>query len=109
MIFDVDSLIKTKGGVWDPSVSHLAPLLHKKYGPLLPILRELKELLVRTGDDCNQNPLIRMFQDVHNVRMVEAAQRWLQHHSAPQPGDAVILGASSPQQMEDNIVQWCAT
>ncbi|KIK36368.1 hypothetical protein CY34DRAFT_811346 [Suillus luteus UH-Slu-Lm8-n1] len=92
MIFDVDSLIKTKGGVWDPSVSHLAPLLHKKYGPLLPILRELKELL-----------------DVHNVRMIEAAQRWLQHHSALQPGDAVILGASSPQKMEDNIVQWCAT
>jgi aflatoxin B1 aldehyde reductase len=52
MIFDEDSLIKTKGGVWDPSVSHLAPLLHKKYGPLLLILRKSKELLVRKGDDC---------------------------------------------------------
>jgi aflatoxin B1 aldehyde reductase len=55
----------------------------------------------------NQNALIRMFQDVHNIRMTEAAQRWLQHHSALQPGDAVVLGAASPQQMEDNIVQWC--
>jgi aflatoxin B1 aldehyde reductase len=52
MIFDEDSLIKPKGGVWDPSVSHLAPLLHKKYGPLLLILRKSKELLVRKGDDC---------------------------------------------------------
>jgi aflatoxin B1 aldehyde reductase len=66
----------------------MAPLLHEQCRPLLPILRELKELL-----------------DVYNVRMAEVAQRWLQHHSALQPGDAVILGAASPQQMEDNIVQ----
>lgn len=46
-----------------------------------------------------------MHQVVHNVCMAEVAQRWLQHHSALQPGDAVILGAASPQQMEDNIVQ----
>jgi aflatoxin B1 aldehyde reductase len=39
--------------------------------------------------------------------MPEAAQRWLQHHSALQPGDAVILGAATPKQMEDNIAQWC--
>ncbi|KAG2368650.1 NADP-dependent oxidoreductase domain-containing protein [Suillus spraguei] len=87
-ILDEDDLKNAKGGRWDPSVSHLAPLLHEQYGPLLPILRELKELL-----------------NVHNVCMAEVAQRWLQHHSALQPGDAVILGAASPQQMEDNIVQ----
>jgi aflatoxin B1 aldehyde reductase len=87
-ILDEDSLKNTKGGRWDPSVSHMAPLLHEQCRPLLPILRELKELL-----------------DVYNVRMAEVAQRWLQHHSALQPGDAVILGAASPQQMEDNIVQ----
>jgi aflatoxin B1 aldehyde reductase len=52
MMLDEYSLINTKGGVWDPSVSHLAPFLHEKYGPLLPILRELKEQLVRKGDDC---------------------------------------------------------
>lgn len=45
-------------------------------------------------------------QDVHNISMPEAAQRWLQHHSALQPGDAIILGAATPKQMEDNIVQW---
>jgi len=55
----------------------------------------------------NRDQLIQMHQDVYNVRMAEVAQRWLQHHSALQPGDAVILGAASPQQMEDNIVQWC--
>jgi aflatoxin B1 aldehyde reductase len=55
----------------------------------------------------NQDQLIQMYQDVYNIRMAEVAQRWLQHHSALQPGDAVILGAASPQQMEDNIVQWC--
>lgn len=87
-ILDEDSLKNTKGGRWDPSVSHMAPLLHEQCRPLLSILRELKELL-----------------DVHNVRMAEVAQRWLQHHSALQPGDAVVLGAASPQQMEDNIVQ----
>ncbi|KAG2139307.1 NADP-dependent oxidoreductase domain-containing protein [Suillus clintonianus] len=87
-ILDEDSMKNAKGGRWDPSVSHFAPTLYEQCGPLLPILRELKELL-----------------DVHNIRMAEAAQRWLQHHSALQPGDAVILGAASPQQMEDNIVQ----
>lgn len=87
-ILDEDSMKNAKGGRWDPSVSHMAPLLHEQCAPLLPILRELKELL-----------------DVHNIRMTEAAQRWLQHHSALQPGDAVVLGAASPQQMEDNIVQ----
>ncbi|KAG1746801.1 NADP-dependent oxidoreductase domain-containing protein [Suillus occidentalis] len=87
-ILDEDSMKNAKGGRWDPSVSHMAPLLHEQCAPLLPILCELKELL-----------------DAHDMRMTEAAQRWLQHHSALQPGDAVILGAPSPQQMEDNIVQ----
>ncbi|OJA08030.1 hypothetical protein AZE42_09670 [Rhizopogon vesiculosus] len=87
-ILDEESMKNTVGGRWDPSVSHLAPILHKQYAPLLPTLRDLKELL-----------------DVYNIRMPEAAQRWLQHHSALQPGDAVILGAATPKQMEDNIVQ----
>jgi aflatoxin B1 aldehyde reductase len=50
-ILDEDSLKNTKGGRWDPSVSHMAPLLHEQCKPLLPILRELKELLVRKGYD----------------------------------------------------------
>lgn len=50
-ILDEDSMKNTKGGRWDPSVSHMAPLLHEQCAPLLPILRELKELLVRKGDD----------------------------------------------------------
>jgi len=86
-ILDEESMKNTTGGRWDPSVSHLAPSLHEQYAPLLPSLRELKELL-----------------GVHNISMSEAAQRWLQHHSALQPGDAVILGAATPKQMEDNIV-----
>jgi aflatoxin B1 aldehyde reductase len=51
-ILDEDSMKNAKGGRWDPSVSHMAPLLHEQCAPLLPILRELKELLVRKGDDC---------------------------------------------------------
>jgi aflatoxin B1 aldehyde reductase len=87
----------------------MAPSLHEQYMPLLPTLHELKELLVRNGAvSCTKlesNPI--PMQDVHNISMPEAAQRWLQHHSALQPGDAVILGAATPKQMEDNIVQWC--
>ena len=48
-ILDQESMKNTTGGRWDPSVSHMAPSLHEQYMPLLPTLRELKELLVRNG------------------------------------------------------------
>lgn len=36
----------------------------------------------------------------------EASLRWLQHHSALQQGDAVILGSVSVEQMEMNMNHW---
>ncbi|OMP83500.1 Aflatoxin B1 aldehyde reductase member 3 [Diplodia seriata] len=41
----------------------------------------------------------------HGITEVQCALRWLAHHSAlkKELGDAVIVGASGPQQMEDNL------
>ncbi|KAF8553788.1 hypothetical protein OG21DRAFT_1186788 [Imleria badia] len=53
---------------WDPNVSVIAESLQKNYTPMLPVLRELKDLL-----------------DKNNVSLSEAAFRWLQHHSKLDP------------------------
>ncbi|KAH7926258.1 Aldo/keto reductase [Leucogyrophana mollusca] len=74
------------GGRWDPKVSHFAPMLHQKFAPMLPTLAKLKDVM-----------------DLHNLKLSEAAQRWLQHHSALQPGDGVIIGASTADQLEMNL------
>lgn len=37
---------KAAGGRWDPNVSVISEALQKRYMPMLPTLRELKELLV---------------------------------------------------------------
>lgn len=42
-------------------------------------------------------------QEAHGIKMGEAALRWLQHHSALTPEDAVILGARDAKQLESNI------
>lgn len=81
-----EDMITRAGGRWDPKVCHFAPGLRAQYAPMLPAVRELKEAL-----------------DKHGLRLPEVAQRWLQHHSALQPGDAVILGAASVEQLEKNI------
>lgn len=38
--------------------------------------------------------------------MSAAAQRWLQHHSALVPSDAVLMGVSSAGQVKPNIEDW---
>ncbi|KIJ63174.1 hypothetical protein HYDPIDRAFT_176197 [Hydnomerulius pinastri MD-312] len=82
-----EDMLKRAGGRWDPKVSHMAPHLQAQYAPMLPVVRELKEALEKQG-----------------LRLPEVAQRWLQHHSALQPGDAVIVGAASVEQLEKNIL-----
>lgn len=43
--------------------------------------------------------------DKHGLRLAEVSYRWLQHHSAFQPGDhGVILGASRAEQLETAIL-----
>ncbi|KAH7921274.1 Aldo/keto reductase [Leucogyrophana mollusca] len=76
------------GTRWDPKISEFATSLHSKYGPLLPVVRELKDVL-----------------DKHDIRITEAAQRWLQHHSQlrPECGDMVVIGASNIKQVEANL------
>jgi len=79
---------KAAGGRWDPNVSVISEALQKRYMPMLPTLRELKELL-----------------DKNNIALSEAAFRWLQHHGklSPEAGDRVIVGASNPTQLESNL------
>jgi len=45
---------------------------------------------------------IKAVADKHGLRLTEVALRWCQHHSALLPTDGVILGASSPEQLEMN-------
>ncbi|KIJ06301.1 hypothetical protein PAXINDRAFT_164693 [Paxillus involutus ATCC 200175] len=85
-ILSEEAMTTKTGGRWDPKVSHLAPHLRATYAPMIPVVRELKEGL-----------------DKYGLRLPEAAQRWLQHHSALQPGDAVLIGAASVEQLEKNI------
>ncbi|KAH7928049.1 Aldo/keto reductase [Leucogyrophana mollusca] len=80
--------MRAPGGRWDPKTSHLAGFLQGQYTPLLPAVRELKDGL-----------------DKLEIPLSEAAQRWLQHHSAlsPDHGDTVVIGASSITQLENNL------
>lgn len=80
------SLNYAPGSRWDPKASSLAPWLHQRYQPVLPLLRDLKLILEK-----------------YNIDMSEAAHRWLQHHSALEPEDAVLLGASNVTQVEWNL------
>jgi len=40
--------------------------------------------------------------DKHGLRMSEVAWRWCQHHSSLGPEDGVIVGATSPAQLQSN-------
>jgi len=53
---------------------------------VVPVLKELKDVA-----------------DKHGIRLVEVAQRWLQHHSALGPDDGVLLGFSNIGQVDANI------
>ena len=45
-----------------------------------------------------------IIQENHDLRLTEIALRWMQHHSALNPEDGVIIGASSAAQLEQNCV-----
>ncbi|THU83277.1 Aldo/keto reductase [Dendrothele bispora CBS 962.96] len=49
---------------------------------------------------------IRAVAEEHNLTLTEIALRWVTHHSAlkREYGDAVIIGASSAQQIEQNMI-----
>jgi aryl-alcohol dehydrogenase-like predicted oxidoreductase len=42
-------------------------------------------------------------QDKKGISLSEAAYRWLQHHSGLQLGDGIIIGASTVDQLENNL------
>ncbi|KAJ7156021.1 Aldo/keto reductase [Mycena crocata] len=54
--------------------------------------------------NCNFDALkhLKEIADQHNLRLTEIALRWCQHHSVLGKEDGVILGASSPSQLEQN-------
>ncbi|KZP01191.1 Aldo/keto reductase [Calocera viscosa TUFC12733] len=86
ILSDAD-LENTDSPRWNPKIAgRLAGMLRTKYAGLIPQLKPLKEALEK-----------------HNIELSEAAQRWLQHHSALTPKDGVIIGASSIDQLETNI------
>ncbi|KAI9570513.1 NADP-dependent oxidoreductase domain-containing protein [Boletus coccyginus] len=76
------------GSRFDSKVSWVTALLRDKYEPLLPVVLKLKEGI-----------------DTQGIPLPDAAQRWLQHHSAlkPEHGDAVVIGASNTSQLQANL------
>lgn len=48
--------------------------------------------------------LIKKVVDRQKITLVEAALRWLQHHSILTENDGVIIGASSSSQLEANLI-----
>jgi len=48
--------------------------------------------------------LLKRVAEEHKLRLTEIALRWCQHHSILTPEDGIILGASSAEQLEQNIV-----
>lgn len=73
---------------------------------MLPAVKELREVLVNAISQEHECILISVRQDKHGLALPDACQRWLQHHSALEQGDAVILGAASVKQLEMNISHW---
>ena len=47
--------------------------------------------------------LIQSACDEANISMVEATYRWMLHHSALGSDDGILLGASSVEQLEENL------
>jgi len=46
---------------------------------------------------------IKTVANKHGLKMTEIALRWCQHHSVLTPEDGVIIGASSAQQLQENL------
>ncbi|KAF7972784.1 hypothetical protein HWV62_17058 [Athelia sp. TMB] len=77
------------GSRWDPKAGPTAAWYTARYTPLLDVVRELKEVT-----------------ESHGITLSAAAQRWLQHHSALGPDDAVLMGVSRVDQVKPNVVDW---
>jgi aflatoxin B1 aldehyde reductase len=41
-----DGVVDAPGSRWDPTASTIAPVFYKFYGPVFPVLRELKDVAV---------------------------------------------------------------
>ncbi|KZP20955.1 Aldo/keto reductase, partial [Athelia psychrophila] len=81
-----EKLAYAPGSRWDPNSSPMAAWYVARYAPLLDVVRELK-----------------VVTEKHGITLSAAAQRWLQHHSALVPSDAVLMGVSSAGQVKPNI------
>ncbi|KIM81787.1 hypothetical protein PILCRDRAFT_8458 [Piloderma croceum F 1598] len=81
-----DGVVDAPGSRWDPTASSIAPVFYKFYGPVFPVLRELKDVADKRG-----------------IKLAEVAHRWLQHHSALGPNDGVLLGVSNVGHVDANI------
>ncbi|KAL1752407.1 NADP-dependent oxidoreductase domain-containing protein [Schizophyllum commune] len=72
---------------WDSgSGNPFVAKLQERYAPLVPIFAELQGVLEK-----------------HGITLIEAALRWLQHHSQLTPDDRVIIGASKLAQLEQSM------
>ena len=49
---------------------------------------------------------LKALGEKHNVNVLEIALRWIAHHSQlkAEHGDAVIIGASKVEQLEENLI-----
>ena len=100
------------GSRWDPKSGPMAAWYAARYAPLLDVVRELKEVTVRPFSFSQLSPLpchlltCALSQESHGITMSAAAQRWLQHHSALGPNDAVLMGVSRVDQVKPNVEDW---
>ncbi|KAH7908999.1 NADP-dependent oxidoreductase domain-containing protein [Hygrophoropsis aurantiaca] len=82
----IDITSPSSGSRWDLKTSTMAAGLHARYQGFSAVFQQLRELLAQ-----------------FNIAGSAVALRWLQHHSQLTPNDAVIIGASSLQQLQANV------
>ena len=96
-----------KGGRFDAN-TYLGKLyrervLKKNFFRALSLLKEVTvsvSLLVQArGMDTH----VCSLKDRHEIRLTEAALRWMQHHSLLKPTDGVLVGASNIDQLKQNL------
>lgn len=74
------------GSHFDPN-AHISAWYISQYGPLLPVVKDLKEVA-----------------DKYNIKLAQVASRWIVHHSVMTPDDhGAIIGASRIEQLESAI------
>ncbi|KAE9396853.1 Aldo/keto reductase [Gymnopus androsaceus JB14] len=85
---DMDNINMVAGTRFDTITGNTVfqKLLYNSYKNVIPSFAALTQAL-----------------DAAKIPPAEAALRWIQHHSALKPGDAVIIGASKMVQIENNL------